>query len=50
MTRAKLFGKNYSTNNIKKYQKEKYKNINFINIDIINKNKIENLFKKINSI
>ena len=44
--RAKLFGKNYSTNNIKKYQKEKYKNINFINIDIINKNKIENLFKK----
>lgn len=44
--RAKLFGKNYSTNNIKKYQKEKYKNINFINIDIINKKKIENLFKK----
>ena len=44
--RAKLFGKNYSTHLIKKNQEEKYKNISFINIDITNKNKIENLFRE----
>jgi len=44
--RAKLFGKRYSTNRIRLIQKDKYNNIIFLKMDIIDRKKIKNLFKE----
>ena len=42
--RAFLFGKNSSTLLIKRFQKDNYSNIKFLNIDITNYNKLEKVF------
>jgi len=42
--RSLLFGKEASTLSIKKYQKEKYPEINFLNLDIAKFNHIESIF------
>jgi CDP-paratose 2-epimerase len=42
--RSFLFGKNSSTLSIKKFQKEKYSNISFIDIDIVNYQKLQKVF------
>jgi CDP-paratose 2-epimerase len=42
--RLKLFGKNSSTISLKQFQKENYSGINFIDIDIVNFNKLESIF------
>lgn len=46
--RSKLFGKNSSTISLKQFQKENYSGINFIDIDIVNFNKLESIFKENN--
>lgn len=42
---VKFFGKKYSTNKIKEYQKEKYSNIMFLNHNIANINEIKKIFE-----
>jgi len=44
--RAKLFGKEYSTNIIKKFQKKNYKKIHFLNISIEKHTNLIKIFKK----
>ena len=43
--RGQIFGKNYSTNKIKKYQKEKYSNIIFLEQNIVNFSEIKKTFE-----
>jgi CDP-paratose 2-epimerase len=42
--RSVLFGRNYSTLSIKKFQQERYTNIYFIDVDITNYQKLEKIF------
>jgi CDP-paratose 2-epimerase len=43
--RGKIFGKEYSTNKIKKYQQEKYSNIIFLKQNIVNIKEIKKVFE-----
>lgn len=42
--RSLLFGKDSSTLSLKKYQEDRFPGINFLNLDIVNYNKLESIF------